>query len=38
VDLAGHAESWMSPAYMVAVEAADSAIGRLVAALPTTRR
>jgi predicted AlkP superfamily pyrophosphatase or phosphodiesterase len=34
VDLTGHAESWMSPAYMAAVEAADTAVGRLVAALP----
>ena len=34
VDLTGHAESWMSPAYMAAIEAADTAIGRLVAALP----
>ncbi len=34
VDLTGHRESWMSPAYMAAIEAADTAIGRLVAALP----
>lgn len=34
VDLTGHAQAWMSPAYMAAVEAADTAIGRLVAALP----
>jgi arylsulfatase A-like enzyme len=34
VDLTGHAQAWMSPAYMAAVEAADVAIGRLVAALP----
>jgi predicted AlkP superfamily pyrophosphatase or phosphodiesterase len=34
VDLTGHALTWMSPAYMTAVEAADSAVGRIVAALP----
>jgi len=34
VDLTGHAQAWMSPAYMAAIEAADVAIGRLVAALP----
>jgi len=34
VDLTGHSLTWMSPAYMAAVEAADTAVGRLVAALP----
>jgi predicted AlkP superfamily pyrophosphatase or phosphodiesterase len=34
VDLTGHAFAWMSPAYMTAVEAADSAVGRIVAAVP----
>jgi hypothetical protein len=31
-DLAGHAEGWMSPAYMDAVAAADAAAGRLIEA------
>lgn len=34
VDLTGHSQCWMSPAYLAAVEAADAAIGRIVAALP----
>jgi arylsulfatase A-like enzyme len=34
VDYAGHAEGWMSPAYMAKVAAVDEAIGRLLAALP----
>ncbi len=34
VDYAGHAEGWMSPAYLAKVAAADEAIGRLLAALP----
>ena len=34
VDYAGHAEGWMSPAYMAKVAEADEAIGRLLAVLP----
>jgi arylsulfatase A-like enzyme len=34
VDLTGHSLTWMSPAYMAAVEAADTAVGRIVASLP----
>ncbi len=34
VDYAGHAEGWMSSAYMAKVAEADAAIGRLLAALP----
>jgi predicted AlkP superfamily pyrophosphatase or phosphodiesterase len=34
VDITGHSQSWMSPAYMAAIEAVDTAIGRIVAALP----
>jgi predicted AlkP superfamily pyrophosphatase or phosphodiesterase len=34
VDLTGHRDSWMSASYMKAVEAADTAVGRIVAALP----
>jgi predicted AlkP superfamily pyrophosphatase or phosphodiesterase len=34
VDLTGHSLAWMSPAYLAAVEAADSAVGRIVAAVP----
>jgi predicted AlkP superfamily pyrophosphatase or phosphodiesterase len=34
VDYAGHAEGWMSPAYMAKVAAVDEAVGRLLAALP----
>jgi predicted AlkP superfamily pyrophosphatase or phosphodiesterase len=34
VDYAGHAEGWMSAAYMTKVAEVDEAIGRLLAALP----
>jgi arylsulfatase A-like enzyme len=34
VDLAGHAQGWLSPAYMAKVGVADQAIGRLLAVLP----
>jgi arylsulfatase A-like enzyme len=34
VDYAGHAEGWMSPAYMAKVVEVDEAIGRLLEALP----
>lgn len=34
VDLTGHSLTWMSASYMKAVEAADTAVGRIVAALP----
>ena len=34
VDLTGHVLKWMSPEYMKAVEAADTAVGRIVAAMP----
>ena len=34
VDLAGHAEGWMSSAYMAKLTEADEAIGRLLTALP----
>jgi predicted AlkP superfamily pyrophosphatase or phosphodiesterase len=34
VDYAGHAEGWLSAAYMAKVAAVDEAIGRLLAALP----
>lgn len=34
VDLTGHRDSWMSAAYLAAVEAADTAVGRIVAAMP----
>lgn len=34
VDLTGHAEGWMSNAYMAAVRRADMAFGRIVASLP----
>ena len=34
VDYAGHAEGWMSSAYVAKVAEADAAIGRLLAALP----
>ena len=34
VDYAGHAEGWMSPAYLAKVAEADEAIGRLLAVLP----
>jgi predicted AlkP superfamily pyrophosphatase or phosphodiesterase len=34
VDYAGHAEGWMSPAYMAKVTEVDAAIGRLLTALP----
>ncbi len=35
VDLAGHAEGWMSPGYLEKLTAVDQAIGRLLAALPS---
>ena len=34
VDYAGHAEGWMSAAYMAKVAGVDAAVGRLLAALP----
>ena len=34
VDLAGHAQCWLSPAYMAKVGVVDQAIGRLLAVLP----
>ncbi len=34
VDYAGHAEGWMSAAYMTQVAEVDEAIGRVLAALP----
>jgi predicted AlkP superfamily pyrophosphatase or phosphodiesterase len=33
-DRNGHAQGWMSPAYLRAVTSADAAVGRIVAALP----
>lgn len=33
VDQAGHADGWMSPSYLAAVETADTAVGRLLDAL-----
>jgi type I phosphodiesterase/nucleotide pyrophosphatase len=33
-DLAGHAQGWMSPAYLDAVAGADRAVGRVLAVLP----
>jgi arylsulfatase A-like enzyme len=35
VDLTGHAQGWMSPGYLSAVSGADSAVGRILAALPS---
>ena len=35
VDLVGHASKWMSEPYLNAVRRADSAVGRIVAGLPT---
>lgn len=34
-DLTGHAQGWMSPAYLEAVAGADRAIGRVLAAVPS---
>jgi len=34
VDLAGHANQWMSEGYLAAVKRADDAVGRIVASLP----